>query len=506
MLVKDLRSTRMLNLNFKKITKLLIILTLTHGFLACTSKEEEDKTVFEGEFDDVESKSANSDGLDSEDDLDEDEDLSDDELDGGSKSKGKTASNDDEDLDFEDEFAEDDAEFDGKKKKDEFSEDDAEEDLLAKETDQGKTDEPLPDESLNTPTLAEPEPTAPVASTPAPADSKKSLITSNGNSVAAEEFSPIPGMPTDDLGLADPLTALGSDPPLPPVKVSQSVSKINEDPFYRNQMLMNAVYIARPGDTVGKVSQKIYAQDKVAELLSNNSHLKGPSLDPGDKVYYNSPKRPDDKSEIKFYYQDIGLEAKIYRTKAGDNVRKLGRSLLGFEEGWKELWAINSGIQTQGRLPAGMQVKYWVGNEATLQLADNKPVQEITPPPTTTGKGSSEDIEGGGSETEDLDPPNNTGAIADKASPEPNISDPAIEEPGLETVSTVPEIPSESANVPPPSTDNLQAEGAGGKDNGLLTIGLIAIVAVAVVGLIAIQIKNRKGQAAAPGSMEFTQV
>lgn len=492
----------MLKQKLKIVLGVLFFLSLNGFVVSCTSQEEEDKTIFEGEFDDV------GEGAESEDDElseeSEDSDIEDDlgdELDEDSeKGSTKVAKGDSDDLDFEDEFADEDS--DELDEEDEFAEED---DEIAKESEiQKSKDEAFPDDGLSKEIeIAETQNPSDNTSELAPTiePNKKSLITSNGSSVAAEEFSPIPGMPTDDLGIADPLTALGSDPPLPPVKINESVSKINEDPFYRNQVLMNAVYIARPGDTMAKISQKIYGQDRVSELVNNNSHLKGSTVDPGDKIYYNSPKRSDDKSQIKFFYEDMGFDPKIYVTKSRDNVKKIGRDLLGFEAGWKELWAINPAIQTQGRLPTGIQVKYWLGNEEKAPiLSDTKTTTDDGGTTATVAKssGETEDLEGGGDE---MDPPS-TGAISE-VTPEANVSDPAIEESGLETVATIPEVQEPTApNAPAEPLPEVSAK----QDSGLLTLGLIAIVAVAAIGLIAIQIKNRKAQAAMPGSMEYTQV
>ena len=136
------------------------------------------------------------------------------------------------------------------------------------------------------------------------------------------------------------------------------VKKVVQAPFYRGGVLINAVYLVRPGDDLASVSQKIYnTESRRDELLkANPTFTRG--IKTGDKVYYNSPQRSTDDSMLSLYYEEMGLEPKVYRS-SGENIRVLSQKLLGDEDSWKEVWATNMHVDSKGEIPAGTELKYW---------------------------------------------------------------------------------------------------------------------------------------------------
>ena len=167
------------------------------------------------------------------------------------------------------------------------------------------------------------------------------------------------------------------------------VKKIAELPFRKSGVLVNAVYLAREGDTIDSVSQKVFgSSDRSEELLAINPHFVGKDLKVGDKVYYNSPSRPNDEQSLLTYYEDIGLSPEFYMTQTGDNIRQVSSQLLGHPDSWKEVWATNFGVESKGELDGGMQLKYW--SSATAESArmaaapappPPPPAPPVTPPP-----------------------------------------------------------------------------------------------------------------------------
>ncbi len=307
-----------------------------------------------------------------------------------------------------------------------------------------------------------------------------------------------PTIPQDDLGMADPIVPL-DDGEMPDEQNWVPVVKIKTDPFYRNERLMNAVYIARPDDSLGSISQKIYGEDRSKEMLADNGHLEK-GIDPGDKVYYNSPNRSDDRTNLKFYYEDIGLPPQFYKTKDSDNMRRLGTKLLGFSEGWKEIWAINPQVDSKTILPSGMELKYWTGNESKpqLEIAGNTTPEEYPP---------SDPIE---------DDPMSAGTVDDpfqetELPPEPPLPeaqvggpDPTLEPEPVPDIEPFPEDGIEEAPIPPPQQAAVQPVE---NNSSLLSIGAIALLIMAGAGLVAIQIKKRKDATGmTPASLEYTQV
>jgi hypothetical protein len=136
------------------------------------------------------------------------------------------------------------------------------------------------------------------------------------------------------------------------------VKKIADAPFKKNGMLLNTVYLARSGDDLGSISQKIYGSDNKAALIQANPNLSH-HVKVGDKVYYNSPKRPQDAEKMLTYYEDNGMAPASYTAKAGDNIRTVSKQLLGNSNSWKEVWATNMGVESKDALPEGTELKYW---------------------------------------------------------------------------------------------------------------------------------------------------
>ncbi len=136
------------------------------------------------------------------------------------------------------------------------------------------------------------------------------------------------------------------------------VKKIADAPFNKNGLLLNTVYIARPGDDLSGISQKIFGNDQTAVLTQANPNLSN-GVKVGDKVYYNSPKRPQDAERMMTYYEDNGLAPTSYVAKSGDNIRVISKNLLGDQGSWKEVWATNMAVDSKDELAEGTELRYW---------------------------------------------------------------------------------------------------------------------------------------------------
>lgn len=163
--------------------------------------------------------------------------------------------------------------------------------------------------------------------------------------------------------------------------------KIETTPFRRDGVLLNAVYIARPGDNFSKISKNIYGDNsKSKELRKVNPGL-APKV--GDKVYYNSPLRAEDESNLKVYFEDIGLPSETYVMQEGDDFRKKSKELLGHDGSWREIYVTNNMDSTRN-VPAGTEIRYWKGGSAgapppavdVAQAPPPPPPQDMAPPPT----------------------------------------------------------------------------------------------------------------------------
>lgn len=160
-------------------------------------------------------------------------------------------------------------------------------------------------------------------------------------------------------------------------KTYVSVKKIKNIPYTVDNILVNAVYISRKGDTLKSVSNKIYSLYRKTQLLKINPHLKKYNKFPvATKIYYNSNSRPEDSSNLLTYYEEKNLEPKVYTTVEGDNLRALGKQLLGGSRSWQELWATNLEVESKTILPAGINIRYWdkssLNADAQAQIIQNK--------------------------------------------------------------------------------------------------------------------------------------
>ena len=149
---------------------------------------------------------------------------------------------------------------------------------------------------------------------------------------------------------------ISQESPKPP---SASLNKIAKTPYKKAGHLVNAVYIARPNDTIESISQKIYGSDQVASLREINPRFQSRSVKVGDKIYYNSPHRRQDSSQLLFYYEDAKIPSSVYALSPGDNIRKTAFELLGHKNSWKEIWATNPDLKSKGAIAKNLNIVYW---------------------------------------------------------------------------------------------------------------------------------------------------
>jgi hypothetical protein len=178
-----------------------------------------------------------------------------------------------------------------------------------------------------------------------------------------------------------------SDEPKKEAKPVVSYRKVESTPWKEGGKFLNTVYVARNGDSWNGVSQMIYGSENASELKKMNPSIKSRKLKPGDKVYYNSPHRPDDSTKVLTYYEDNGMAPEVYIAANGDTVKKVAGKLFGNEGAWKELYATND-FESKGSLDEGTQIKYWrnaaPAKSAEVAAAPTAPVEsmpEAPPPP-----------------------------------------------------------------------------------------------------------------------------
>ena len=356
-------------------------------------------------------------------------------------------------------------------------------------TDAAKTDGATPDGFSSAPPVDDAASTAAVdtGSTP-PADATPSIPTDGSSSVASS---------TDTAAAPVAGTTEG--------KPKASLKKVKEAPFKEGDQLLNAVYVARPKDNYSKVSKMIYGSgDKVKDLKKANPAIK--TVKVGDKVYYNSPSRPTDDQKMLTYYEDSGMVPEVYVAKDGDDLKKVSKELLGFDNAWKEVWVTNAAVDSKSRLAAGTELRYWKAPAQALppsnpaaDVAMNTPPKtaDMPPPPAMN----------------DMPPPpppdmNAAGHTANNPAPPSQEAAPPPP-PAMNDLPPPPPPLAEAVNPPPPpapmAKKSMKEAPAEGMDNDMMMA--LAGAAIVAAGLAAIiVVRKRRQQKDMASAFNDTQV
>jgi hypothetical protein len=306
------------------------------------------------------------------------------------------------------------------------------------------------------------------AETTPPADEKPTSVFNpdelggSGQTSSGDMASTDTGTPSEASSLTD----------VAPVAASGSLKKMVTTPYMKSGILLNALYVARKGDTMKSISNKIYGTNKVADLKAANPHLASRKPVVGDKVYYNSPQRPTDKSQVLVYYEDLGLSPETYVAQDGDSIRTVSERLLGDSKSWKEIWATNLDVESKDTLVAGTQLRYWTGDGAPTDVAA---------PPVAMG---STDLPPA-PPVENYPPPQQAIAqeppppVAEAVPPPPPPQNFAIQEPPPPPPPAAPKV-----ETPPASTNPLDAITSGGDTTALIAGAILLLAAVFMVILI----------------------
>lgn len=255
-----------------------------------------------------------------------------------------------------------------------------------------------------------------------------------------------------------------------PKPVAASLKKVATQPWKVGKTLANAVYIVRDGDSVESISQKVFGSaDKTKQLCRVNAFNCNRGIKVGDKMYYNSPQRPTDEAVVKTFYEDANIAPQMYTAKAGDNIRNLGKELLGHERSWMELWATND-VESKGDLEEGTQLRYWPSTEVAVLVQNLASAETATPPTDAAAMGSGGETAapvdmGQAPPTQDLaaqTPPvaADPNAVPPPAEQAPAVGDPAAPPPLPQDVAANPPAAGEqqaSSDLPPPPDQSAAA-------------------------------------------------
>ena len=280
------------------------------------------------------------------------------------------------------------------------------------------------------------------------------------------------------------------------------VKKIPTAPWKKSGKWINAVYIARPGDTLNSVSAKIYGTaDSAIELKNWNPHFSSKDPKVGDKIYYNSPQRPQDNNRFLNYYEDNGETAVSHDIQAGQNIRTVARQLLGHPDSWKEIWATNFNIESKDSINQTTTILYWVGKKDVV--LPEEPPAEQQPSPVTAQ-----------TETETPPPSPADDPFADKEEgeedPFASAEQPDMPEPSLEEIEPEPMTaeagPQMNNQDSPPSSASEISSPSSKKGWSLKTKMALVGVIVFALGLILVRVIRSKKKAGSEFDFSKTNI
>lgn len=119
-------------------------------------------------------------------------------------------------------------------------------------------------------------------------------------------------------------------------------------------------YIVVRGDTLGKISNRIYGTVSKWKELANNSGIENPSkIYPGDVVYYQLT-----SESVAFATDYENLAKQEITVEKGETLRAIASRTYGDPETWKYIWRQNGQIMDPDRIDVG--TKLYVMPKTTL--------------------------------------------------------------------------------------------------------------------------------------------
>jgi nucleoid-associated protein YgaU len=113
-------------------------------------------------------------------------------------------------------------------------------------------------------------------------------------------------------------------------------------------------YFVEKGDTLAKISQKIYGAPSHWQEMATLSGLSNPSrIFPGDLVYYTL-----DETAVTFAKAYDSVQRSEEQVKPGDTLATISQRLYGSTESWRTLWRHNDKIENPDVVQPGSTVFY----------------------------------------------------------------------------------------------------------------------------------------------------
>jgi len=123
-------------------------------------------------------------------------------------------------------------------------------------------------------------------------------------------------------------------------------------------------YIVEAGDTLGKISRKIYGTPGRWNELATLSGMANPSrIYPGDLVYYTL-----DEKAVSFATAYESIQRGTESVQPGDTLATIAQRIYGSSKAWRSLWRHNDNIDNPDILTAGNPIYYVPSGAATAAI------------------------------------------------------------------------------------------------------------------------------------------
>ena len=130
-------------------------------------------------------------------------------------------------------------------------------------------------------------------------------------------------------------------------------------------------YVVEHGDTLGKISKKIYGTPSRWNELASLSGITNPSrIFPGDVVYYTL-----DEKAVSFAQAYESTQRMEVQVNQGETLASLAKKVYGNSKGWRAIWRQNDKIDNPDIVPPGTVIYYLPQGAAT---AANKISNKLT--------------------------------------------------------------------------------------------------------------------------------
>ena len=190
--------------------------------------------------------------------------------------------------------------------------------------------------------------------------------------IGANPVDNVPGAEVDPAAPTTPVPTEGGFAPSSPALAQKGVAGLPAGPGLP-EVGSKMVYIVEPGDTLGKISARIYGTPGRWQELASLSGLPDPNkIYPGDVIYYQLA-----EEAIEFATQYENAPKQLVTAQPGDTMPSIAQAVYGSSLYWKSIWRQNGHIDDPYNIPAGTEVYYLVTGSLTAEKTNKSQSEEV---------------------------------------------------------------------------------------------------------------------------------